>query len=101
MLSFMPPSSPHRRQRLILVLWLGLLLGLGQLLLSTHAHAGELLQHEDCVLCHQHGSGFDCLPPAAVLPDFGALSQHTPFSAGIAPFILPLAPRARAPPASC
>lgn len=91
---------PYGRQHLLLVLLLGVVLGLGQLLLATHDHADGLAQHEDCVLCHQHGSGFDHIPPTAQLPDFGQLGQHTPFQAGTAPFILPPKPRARAPPTS-
>lgn len=91
----------HGRQSLLVVLLFGLLLGFSQLLFATHSHADELAQHEDCVLCHQHGAGFDCVPPTALLPEFGLLSQHTPLPAGLVPFILPLAPRARAPPASC
>jgi len=100
MRSFIPQPLQHSRQRLALALLFGLLLGLGQLLLSTHAHAGEWAQHENCVLCHQQGSGFDESMPKAALPYFGQLSQHTSFVAGMAPFILPLAPRARAPPTS-
>ncbi len=101
MFSFIPHHRQSGRQRLIVVLLLGLLLGLGQVLLSTHAHAGDLTLHEDCVLCHQHGAGFDATSAASTLPYFGRLTLHTPFRIGTAPHILPLAPRARSPPLAC
>lgn len=85
-------------QRLLQALLLTLLLGAAQLLLATHSHADDTLQHESCVLCHQHGSGFDFLPATTPLPEAVPATLQLATPAGTLTSRRAPRPRSRSPP---
>jgi hypothetical protein len=93
------PKHLHSRWRhplllAVLLLWLCA----SQVLTASHVHAPSALQHDDCVLCHFQGAGFDAIPATGLT--VASAAHAAPFA------VLPVAspalrqarPRARAPP---
>jgi hypothetical protein len=97
MLSVTSPRNLHAKQHLQIALML-LLLCVGQLLVVSHSHARDLLQHEDCVVCQHQGAGFDSVTATALTFEFVPFRQLAFCHCDSAPTPLPARPRARSPP---
>ena len=96
-------ALPHQffrrgRQHPLLIAVLLLCLCAGQVLSISHVHASSVLQHDDCVLCHFQGAGFDALPATGLNLATAAYAAPLAVLSASMPASQLARPRARAPP---
>lgn len=95
-MSFLADKNLRHRQTLLVALLL-LLLCASQWVVAAHSHARDLVQHEDCVLCHFQDTA-DSIPATALRIQSVPSLQPSILYGKHAPVSMPGDPRSRSPP---